>query len=199
LRAALRREYGWGDDVVVVGYTGKLIGRKGAEDLVDAVAMLQREGLPVALMLIGEGRNRPMLETRIREHGMKWTAFTGFKNQSELAACYTCLDMFVLPSRFDSWGLVLNEAMVFGLPVIATTMVGAALDLIELGQNGYVYDAGDVRGLASAIGELVRSPERRRQFGERSEAIVRRYSYEVCLAGIVEGLEHVVKRHPQVR
>ena len=75
---------------------------------------------------------------------MKWTVFAGFKNQSELAASYICMDAFVLPSRSETWGLVLNEAMLFGLPVLATKMVGASKDLIEHGKNGYVFDVGDV-------------------------------------------------------
>ena len=74
-------------------------------------------------------------------------AVCGFRNQSELAAwAYVCMDVFVLPSRSETWGLVLNEAMLFQLPVIASSMVGATEDLIDTGKNGFVFDVGDVRG-----------------------------------------------------
>jgi len=185
---------GWADDITVVGFSGKLIPRKGADVLIDAVANLQDEGLRVGLLLIGEGRERPALEERGRARGLKWTVFAGFKDQSELAAYYTCADMFVLPSRFDSWGLVVNEAMVFGLPVLATTMVGASLDLIEQGANGYVYDVRDVHGLTGALRTLATRPEMRREFGRRSESIVQHYSYDACVRGILEGLHHVTGR-----
>jgi glycosyltransferase involved in cell wall biosynthesis len=141
-------------------------------------------------MVIGEGRDRATLEDRVRSRGIRWTVFTGFKNQSELPACYTCLDIFVLPSETETWGLVLNEAMTFGLPVIATDMVGASADLIEQGCNGYVYRAGNVDGLTEALRRLVTSPDRRCQFGRRSSEIVQRYSYDACVRGILEALEY---------
>ena len=120
--------------------------------------------------------------------------FAGFKNQSELPPYYTCLDMFVLPSRFDPWGLVLNEAMLFGVPVVASTGVGAGLDLIQDGKNGYVFEVGDVDALTGALRSLVRSAATQRQFGACSQAIVQRYSYDECVGGILAALRHVTRR-----
>ena len=190
-RRELRQSHGWTDDVVVVGYSGKLIPRKGVDDLIDAVAALQDEGLRVGLLLVGDGRDRVTLEERVRARNMKWTVFAGFKNQSELAASYICMDAFVLPSRREPWGLVLNEAMLFGLPVLATNVVGAGLDLIEHGKNGYVFDVGNVGGLAQHLQHLARSADTRRQFGSHSETIVQRYSCDVCVGGILDALHHV--------
>ena len=190
-RPELRRSHGWTDDDVVVGFSGKLIERKGVGDLIDAVAALQAEGLRIGLLLIGDGPERSALEERVRARSVVRTVFTGFRNQSELAACYTCLDIFVLPSRFDPWGLVVNEAMLFGLPVLATDTVGASLDLIEHGQNGYVYNVGEVNKLAQHLRHLVCSADARRQFGKRSESIVQPYSYDVCVTGIRDALDHV--------
>ena len=101
------------------------------------------------------------------------------------------MDAFVLPSRLEPWGLVLNEAMLFGLPVMATKLVGASMDLIEHGKNGYVFDVGNVGGLAQHLRHLARSAETRRQFGSHSETIVQRYSYDVCVGGILDALHHV--------
>ena len=95
------------------------------------------------------------------------------------------------PIQIRPLGLVLNEAMLFGLPVLATNMVGASLDLIEPGKNGYVFDVGNVDGLAQHLRHLGRSAETRRQFGSHSETIVRRYSYDVCVGGILDALDHV--------
>lgn len=193
-RCALRHRHGWADDVVVVGFSGKLIPGKRVEDLIDAVAVLQDEGLRTGLLIIGDGPSRPDLEERVRAGRLKWTVFAGFKNQSEISASYACLDVFVLPSGSETWGLVVNEAMVFGLPVVATTMVGASADLVEQGRNGHVFEAGHVDGLVQALRQLITSPETRRRFGEHSETIVQRYSYDACLRGILEALRHVTRR-----
>lgn len=189
-----RRAYGWAEDVAVIGFSGKLIPRKGVDVLIDAVANLQNEGLRVGLLLIGDGPGRASLEERARARQIKWTVFAGFKNQSELAACYTCIDMFALPSRFDPWGLVLNEAMLFAVPVVATDMVGASLDLIDEGRNGYIVETGNADALTAALRRLVALAPRRREFGARSEAIVRRYSYDNSVRGILDALQHVTGR-----
>lgn len=191
LRPHNRGARGWTDDVAVIGFSGKLIPLKRVEDLIDAVARLQREGLRAGLAIVGDGPSRAALEERVRSSQLKWTVFAGFMNQSELAGWYSCMDAFVLPSRSETWGLVLNEAMLFALPVVASSMVGAAQDLIEEGQNGYVFEVGDVEGLTAALRRLVSSRETRHAFGRRSREIVQRYSHDACVRGIVEGLHSV--------
>ncbi|MGH9257350.1 MAG: glycosyltransferase family 4 protein [Vicinamibacterales bacterium] len=194
-----RREHGWTDDVTVVGFSGKLIPLKRVEDVIDAVAALQSEGLRIGLLVVGDGPSRAALEDRVRTHQLRWTLFAGFKNQSELAAWYLCMDALVLPSRSETWGLVLNEAMLFGLPIIASSMVGAAEDLIEEGKNGCVCAVGNVQALTAALRTLVMSPERRHHFGQRSHALVQQYSHDACVHGILDGLQHVTGRLCAVR
>lgn len=193
-RDGLRAAHGWSAEAMVVGFSGKLIPRKGVDTLIDAVASLQKEGLAVGLLIVGDGPLRQALEKRVRSLSLKWTVFAGFRNQSHLAASYICMDAFVLPSRFETWGLVLNEAMVFGLPVLATDRVGGSLDLIDHGRNGYVFEMGDIKGLTDALRSIAMSPAARRELGERSEAIVQGYSYEACVRGILDGLRVVTGR-----
>lgn len=193
-RSQRRHAHGWADDVTVIGFSGKLIPRKGVEDIVDAVANLQAEGCRAGLLIIGDGPGRAALEERARSRQLKWTVFAGFRNQSELAAWYVCMDGFVLPSRFETWGLVLNEAMLFGLPVIASSMVGAGEDLIEEGKNGYIFDMGNVDALTAKLRSLLASPDIRRSFGQRSHTIVQRYSHDACVRGIVDSLHYVTGR-----
>ena len=193
-RRELRHRHGWTDDTVVIGFSGKLIARKGVPDLVDAVAELQAESLPVGLLLIGDGPDRAALERRVQSRGLTEVVFGGFTGQSELGACYTSLDIFVLPARFDTWGLVVNEAMVFGLPVLATNMVGAGMDLIRPGHNGYIYGVGDVGALTRHLRCLVNSADARRAFGTHSRDIVEGYSYDECVLGILAALRYVGRR-----
>lgn len=197
-RHTLRAAHGWTDDVVVVGFSGKLTPGKGVSTLIDAIADLQHEGIRVGLLLVGSGESRETLEAQVRDKAVKWTVFAGFRNQTELAACYICMDVFVLPSQRETWGLVLNEAMLFGLPVLATNAVGAAPDLVHEGENGHIFDVGDASGLAKRLRYLAGNPETRQQFGAHSTAIVRRYSYDECVGGIRAALAHLA-RTPQRR
>jgi glycosyltransferase involved in cell wall biosynthesis len=199
LRRTLRATYGFADDMVVVGFSGKLIPRKRVADLIDAVGSLQLEGQRVALLIVGDGPDRDALEQRSRTRGINSIVFAGFKNQSELAACYECMDVFVLPSGFETWGLVINEAMVFGLPIIASDMTGASADLVEHGGNGYVFRAGSVTALADALRGLAAAPETRQRFGKRSEAIVQGYSYDLCVDGVREALSVVTRGRGRAR
>jgi glycosyltransferase involved in cell wall biosynthesis len=189
-----RRMHDWPEDVVVIGFSGKLIPLKRVDDLIDAVAALQGEGLRAGLLIVGDGPSRAALEERARSRQLKWTQFAGFRNQSELAAWYVCMDVFVLPSRSETWGLVLNEAMLFQLPIVASNMVGAAEDLIETGRNGYVFEVGDTARLTDALRTLVTSSEVRCSFGRESRAIVEQYSHDVCVRGILDGVGHVTGR-----
>jgi glycosyltransferase involved in cell wall biosynthesis len=193
-RQDLRRLHNWPEDVVVVGFSGKLIPLKRVEDLIDAVAALQEEGVRAGLLIVGDGPSRAALEERARAHQLKWIRFAGFRNQSELSGWYVCMDVFVLPSRSETWGLVLNEAMLFQLPVIASRMVGATEDLIETGKNGFVFDVGNVARLTDFLRTLIDSAETRSSFGWHSGAIVEKYSHDVCLRGTLDALGHVTGR-----
>jgi glycosyltransferase involved in cell wall biosynthesis len=104
------------------------------------------------------------------------------------------MDAFVLPSRSETWGLVLNEAMLFDLPVLASSMVGAGVDLVHDGTNGYLFEVGNVRQLTDALRTLVVSSEPRSRFGQRSRAIVEQYTHQACVRGILDGLRYVTGR-----
>src|SRR3990172_7079616 len=94
--------------------------------------------------------------------GARGVRIAGFLNQSELPAAYAAADVFVLPSAFhETWGLVVNEAMNFDLPVVVSDKVGCGADLIEPGRNGFIVPHDDTAQLAEAIGRLVGDAEMR--------------------------------------
>ena len=88
------------------------------------------------------------------------------------------------PSHTDPWGLVVNEAMACGLPVIASDAAGCTADLVEDDWNGRVVRRGDVAQLASAMEELGRDSALRARMGNHSQERILRYSPEACAAGI---------------
>ncbi len=189
-RTAFRNARGWPPDLPIILYVGKLIARKRPQDLLEAYARVAAD-LPVALVFLGEGNERRRLEVEAIRRGLAHVFITGFVNQGEISRYYAAADLLVLPSSHEPWGLVLNEGMCFGLPVVASDAVGAAPDLVHPGENGFVYPVGDVEALAGALRTLLEDPARRARMGVRSREIVAAYSYDADVRGILEALRRV--------
>ena len=146
-KLALRRELGLEGDRVVLSI-GQFIHRKGFDVLMKAAAELSE---PCEIYIVG---GEPTEEYRklARELGLQNIHFHGFRKKEELAKYYRAADLFVLPTREDIWGLVINEAMAYGLPVITTDRCVAGLELVEEGVSGWIVPAGDEKALAKAMG-----------------------------------------------
>ena len=184
-RVELRRRFGIAADGPVVLYSGKLVPRKDPLTLIEAFARIRAER-SCTLLLVGDGELGSDAEALVASKGVPNVHFAGFLNQSDIPSAYAAADVFVLPSRHsETWGLVVNEAMNFGLPVVVSDKVGCAEDLVAPGRNGFVFPAGDSEALADALRALVGYAERRAQFGERSRELVGRYSLEACADGVI--------------
>jgi glycosyltransferase involved in cell wall biosynthesis len=115
--------------------------------------------------------------------------FVGFKNQTELPQYYGLADIFVLPSGIgETWGLVVNEAMCFGLPIIVSDLVGCGSDLVKPAENGYTFPVGDVKELVNRLEGLIANRESRIAFGEKSFEIIQNYNYEKDVDGILTAM-----------
>jgi len=184
-RRRARARFGVQDDAPVILYCGKLIDKKQPLTLLDAYAWLRR-ARPCWLLIAGDGPLRPAIEARIRDRALPGVRLAGFLNQSELPEAYTAADLLALPSGWqETWGLVVNEAMNFALPIVASDRVGCAADLVRSGWNGFVVPSGDVLRLAESMGILVADAALRRRFGEHSRSLVEAYTVERCADGIV--------------
>jgi glycosyltransferase involved in cell wall biosynthesis len=192
-RAALRESLGLPPERPVLLYVGKLIPRKRPLDLLAAYASLAADH-PAAVVFVGEGSERPALEAAIARHGLAGVTITGFVNQGDITRYYAAADLLVLPSEHEPWGLVLNEGMCFGLPVVASDAVGAAPDLVHNEDNGFIYPVGDVAALARVLRRLLTDPDRRRAMGTRSQEVVASFSYEADIEGILAALRRVAGR-----
>lgn len=178
------------DDAPVVLYASKLLSFKRADDLLAAYARVAGPPGPGQpwLLIVGEGELRPRLEAEIARLGLERVRLFGFKGQRELPAFFAVADLFVLPSVQEPWGLVVNEAMNAGLPVIVTDLVGCAPDLVHHGVNGLVVGPGDVGGLAEALAALLADPAAARRMGENSLAMVRAWDYAAAHRGLRRAL-----------
>jgi glycosyltransferase involved in cell wall biosynthesis len=193
-RRALRAAFGVTDDAPVILFSGKLIAKKQPLLLLEAYARLRRER-PCWLLLAGEGAERAAVMERVERHGLPGVRLAGFLNQSELPNAYAAADLLALPSGWDeTWGLVVNEALNFGLPVVVSDKVGCAEDLVRSGWNGFVVSHDDVGALARALGVLVAEPAARATLGARGRALVDGYSVERCADGIVEACRRAPHR-----
>lgn len=155
-KAQIRQALGIPDDGRPILMTcGYLIPRKRIDLIIDAIAQMPPAKRP-RLLVVGDGELRTALMDQAVQADVP-AHFTGFKLGADLAAYYLAADAFILASDDDPWGLVLNEAMSAGLPVLASDACGAVLDLIRAGDNGFVFRSEDTDALRIALENLVHS------------------------------------------
>lgn len=170
-------------------YAGRLVPEKGVFDLLEAYSRLESDvRAKVGLVFAGDGRSRQELLERSQNIGSGVVCVPGFAQRADLAVLYSLAEALVLPTHSDTWGLVVNEAMVCGLPIIVTSVAGCVEDLVEDGWNGRVVPPQDPDRLTDAIRSLVEQPETRRQMSAHSRERIQRYSPEKCARGLAEGV-----------
>jgi glycosyltransferase involved in cell wall biosynthesis len=145
------------------------------------------------LLLVGDGPMRTELEKQVASLEAD-VRFLGFKNQTELPALYDLCDVFVLPSRFEPWGLVVNEVMNAGKAVIVSDHVGAGPDLVKPQENGWIFPSEDVEALTKALRDAVSDASRTRVLGERSRARIGTWSFDQDREGLLSALGAVADR-----
>jgi glycosyltransferase involved in cell wall biosynthesis len=187
-RAAIRQDLGIADEAVVVTQVGRLIPVKGTDQALEAVGRAGRlTERPLHLLLVGEGELRRELERRAADLGVTVT-FAGFRQGEPLLECYAATDVFALLSRRETWGIVVNEAAAFGLPLVLTSAVGAGADLLRPGENGEVVEVGDLEGQARALARLATDEELRARYGRRSLELVGPWGYEPSVERFVDAV-----------
>ena len=185
-RLQLRRRFGIIGEGPCILFAGKLIAKKQPQALLQAFQAV-RAKYACTLLFAGEGELRPVLEAQVRDGKIPDVHFAGFLNQTEIGAAYACADIFVLPSLYaETWGLVVNEAMNFALPVVVSDAVGCADDLVRQRENGFVVSASRfVTEGADAIAALVADAELRRAYGARSREMIAEWDVTRTADGIV--------------
>jgi len=181
------------DSDVVFVFCGKHVPFKRPDWLVEAAGRLSAEGLPVRLRIAGSGEMTSLLKARCDALNVP-AHFTGFLNQTEMWRAYVGADVFVLPSTHrETWGLVVNEAMLFGLPAVVSDEVGCGPDLVVEGETGWIFSGG-LDGLVDCMREAVAQRPRLREMGEAARERVRKdYSMEVATRGLLQAIKAVVK------
>lgn len=187
-RKKVRAELGVADAYPIVLYAAKLQARKHPDDLLGAAWRLQSRGIRFHVVMVGSGKMAVELVDLAGRLGLDNVHFHGFANQSALPQIYGAADVFVLPSVNEPWGLAVNEAMCAGLPIVASAEVGCVADLVQPHVNGQTFAVGDVEGLANALHPILVDMETRQRMSAASRAIISRWSYAECAAGLQAAL-----------
>lgn len=188
-KARLRDDLNLPSDRPIVLFVGKLIERKQPNLLIDAFIQAT-EPEEAYLLFVGDGPLKDELEQRVVQQSRGTDiGFAGFVNYSNLPKYYKSSDVFVLPSKEENWGLVVNEAMNFELPIITSTKVGSGKDLVN-NQNGRVVSIKNTKPLSHAISELINDEELREMMGRKSLKRIQGWGIEQAANGIVAAAEY---------
>ena len=164
----------------------RLVPKKQPLVLLEAFRRL-RASHQCTLVVVGAGPCEEEMRDFVKRFGIPNVVFAGFLNQSEVSQAYSVADVFVLASGWDeTWGVVVNEAMNFGLPVVVSDKVGCAVDLVAHGENGYVFPHDRPDELARYLSLLITDPARRRSFGQRGAG-------DYCSMELHQGSRRVVR------
>lgn len=180
-------------DSLIVLFASKLIKRKSADDLIRAFARIAEAYPASCLVIAGSGDEEDNLHQLTESLGIQQIRFIGFQNQSELPKLYAASDMFVLPSGKEPWGLVINEAMAAGLPVIVSSEVGAAPDLVDGKGTGIVYPRGDVQALSAALETMLQSPSLRVEMGLKGRQLIGNWDVTASASGIAAAAAKIMQ------
>jgi len=171
-------ELGLGDQDVVVTCVAEFIPRKNHAFLLDAWRLMARAEQKAHLLLVGEGRLRSPMNSRVQRERIPRVNFLGFRR--DVPRILAATDVLVLTSKHEGLARCIMEAMAAGKPVVATDVRGSR-DLVEHGVTGFLVELGDVDGLAQALLRLIRDPKLREEMGQAGRAKIQDYSLERVL------------------
>lgn len=176
-------------------YVGRLVRVKGVFDLLDAYARLDQEIRgEIGLVFVGEGAARPELMAQAAQIVPGTIQFPGFVHREALSEFYALAEALVFPTHSDPWGLVVNEAMSCGLPVVVANVAGCASDLVQDGWNGLVVPPGDVSQLTGAMSRLACESRLCAEMGVRSRERIMANSPQAWADGLIKAVESVCGR-----
>ena len=187
-KAEFRQNLGIPEKAFVYLSVGQQIPRKGYDILARAAIGLD----PSIRILIAGGTPESKVHSIIAENHIGSIIFVGFKDHESLRSYYAAADAFVLPTRYDIWGLVINEAMSYGLPFISTDRCVSALEFTRKGRCGIITAAENIEALHNAMEKLFLDADLRSNLSAESLRVIQDYSIENSSADIVRALHSIL-------
>lgn len=185
------------EDVTCFLYVGKLEPKKRIFDILEALLALKRNSkarYKHHLLVVGSGELEAKARAFVDTHQLPVT-FAGFMNQSEISKAYVAADALVLPSDFgETWGLVVNEAMVHGLPLMISDRVGCGADLVANKNTGWIFPFADIERLAECLQKVAEEKSLRLSRGENARKLIAAYSASGATQGTLEAVDFLSKK-----
>ena len=195
-RSSVRASWGVPDSHVVILFCAKLQPWKRPQDLLRAFG--QANATSAHLVFAGDGPLSASLESEAAELGIRARVhFLGFTNQSQLPAVYCASDLLVLPSDYEPFGVVVNEAMLCGSAVAVSDRVGAGRDLVSA-ENGFIFPVGDIEALAAILRAAASDPLRLRALGAASRKRMETWSIPANVEAFVQALDCAFRLAPAI-
>lgn len=185
-KAELKERFGLTEKKVFL-FVGRLEQVKNIPVLLRAFEAYKKEHSDAALMIVGDGEEAAALKQMAAQTGTADVFFAGYVCFPELAAYYRVADVFVLPSDYEPWGLVVNEAQALDLPVVVSSHVGCRVDLVIEGETGFVFENDDAAMLKDAM-------EKAMKLGQPNVRMAEWWNHGVCLDRFIDAVEQICER-----
>lgn len=188
-KETLKAQFGLaGKDVFL--FVGRLEEVKNVPVLLRAFATYKQSNPNGALLIVGDGTQTEALKEMTAQLGLEDVVFAGYVVFPGLIAYYKMADVFVLPSGYEPWGLVVNEAQIFNLPVVVSSKVGCREDLVILGKNGYIFEDDNEMELRDAM-------EKALVLGKLEISMAQRWNHKKYYEQFASAVEHICKERIQ--
>lgn len=186
--ASLRQQYGLPEDYFL--YVGRFDEKKNVSGLLKAYRRYveRRPGEPWGLVLCGSGPLEEPLRQEVRHLGLWGVTFAGFKQIEELPVYYGLARGLIMYSLGDTWGLVVNEAMAAGLPVLVSRACGCAPDLVQEGVNGFTFNPYDIEGLAQLMERMSSASMDLAAMGAASQRLIADWGLKTYARNLLEAM-----------
>ena len=174
-------------------YVGRLSMEKGLDDLLDAFSLVQAKLPEARLDLVGAGVLKEKLCERVKQLGLEQSVtFLGPKSTEEIGRLFMNSTALVLPSHSEPWGLVVNESLSYGCPVVVSNVCGCVPELVLKDKTGYSYPVGDVPALAQAMLDASRLSTDRVAVAKKCMDLIAGFSPDVAASQILEGCARIL-------
>ena len=171
-------------------FVGRLVPEKGVHTLLAAYAKLDAETRrEIGLVFVGDGKARRRLEAEAIAIDPGMVRFAGFVHREQLPHYYALADALILPTLTDTWGLVVNEAMACGLPVVVSREAGCACDLVRDRWNGILLPEANVPALSNAMQSIAERPDLVASMGAHSREHIQQFSPQAWGVGLAQAVE----------
>tara|TARA_B100000989_G_scaffold198747_1_gene150180 strand:- start:697 stop:1839 length:1143 start_codon:yes stop_codon:yes gene_type:complete len=164
-------------------FVGKLIDRKKPQHFIN-LAEEFKNIKQLHFLLIGDGHLKNFCKEYIKKYNINNISMLGFQNQKNLKKIYQSSDLFVITSAYETWGLVINEAMASGLPILASNKCGSSKDLVLNGVTGYIYQYGNLKDLSRNFKKIQFNYKKKKLMKKNSKKIISNFTYDKTISSI---------------